>query len=156
MARILLIVVIILSVGIMGGGVASVVLGQTNSSDVKANLVSEQVPLTGGNGQIITTSAQARLQAETIKGHRAAMAPTYTQLLGGKKFDPANPLEVTYVTAMDLENSLNVAVLAYGVTSVLTFNGVLMIAIGIALLAVAVVVWRFRRRLFSRQALQTS
>ncbi len=153
MVRILLIVGIILSLAVFGGGVASVAVGQVNAADVKANLVSEQVPLSGAtDGTIISNSAQARLQAETIKGHREKMAPTYTQLLGGKKFDPTNPQQVSYVTAMDLENSLNLAVLAFGVTTVLKFNGVILMVVGIALLGLVITVWRTRRRAALREA----
>jgi len=45
---------------------------------------------------------------------------------------------------MNLEDSMNLAVLGFGVTTVLTLIGVLAIIIGIALIAVSMAVWLYR------------
>ncbi len=64
--------------------------------------------------------------------HRRGIAPTYSDLLNGERFDPTNPKQLTYAQAMNLQNALTSAVLAFGLTSVLTLYGALLIVAGIA------------------------
>jgi hypothetical protein len=92
---------------------------------------------------VVTNAAQARLAADTLDKHRKAIAPSYSALLNGQKFDPTNLKELTYAQAMNLEDSLNLAVLGFGVTTVLTFNSIVLILIGVALIVVSMSVWLY-------------
>jgi len=53
---------------------------------------------------------------------------------------------LTYAQGINLQNSLNLAALAFGLTTVLTFNGILFIVIGLALIVVSLAVWLYHHR----------
>lgn len=91
----------------------------------------------------INNAASAQLAADTIATHRREIAPTYQALLNGKQFDPTNPKELTYVQAMNLENYLYTAVLAFGLIDVTLAAGGFMIIVGLALLLLGFAVYRF-------------
>ncbi len=81
-------------------------------------------------GQIVDNEQSALNAANTIRGHRHSIAPTYNGLLGGKQFDPTNPTEITYMQALNLENYLYLAVLTFGVITIAEGAGVFMIITG--------------------------
>jgi hypothetical protein len=84
-------------------------------------------------GEIIDTAKEAQIAADTIREHRHTIAPTYGDLLAGSKhFDPTDPTQLTYTTALTLEDYLYLAVLGFGVTQVVIGSGVFMIIAGIA------------------------
>ena len=95
---------------------------------------------------VITNESQARLAADTLASHLKKIAPSYADLLGGKTFDPTNPTQVTYVTGMNLEGQMNLAALAFGLTTVLTFFGAVLLAIGIVLLIVGIDIFFYHVR----------
>jgi hypothetical protein len=86
------------------------------------------------------------LAADTLAEHLKKIAPSYSDLLGGKRFDPTNPTQITYVTGMNLQGQMNLAALAFGLTTVLTFFGIVLIVIGIVLLIVGVDIYFFHIR----------
>jgi len=90
----------------------------------------------------INNMNDAQKAADTIAGHRRAIAPTYQDLLGGGKFDPTNPKDLTYAQAMNLENYLYMAVTAFGLVQVTTASGVFMVVTGIALGGTGVALYR--------------
>jgi len=79
--------------------------------------------------------------ADVIKEHRHAIAPTYQDLLAasGGKFDPTNPIDITYGQAINMENYLYLGVLAFGVAQIVIASGVFMLIMGIALLGIGLV-----------------
>jgi hypothetical protein len=81
----------------------------------------------------IQTADDAQKAADTIAGHRRSIAPSYQDLLGNGKFDPTNPKDLTYAQAMNLENYLYMAVLAFGLVQVVLAAGAFMIVTGVAL-----------------------
>jgi hypothetical protein len=90
-----------------------------------------------GNPQASTTiksAADAQAAADIISTHRRTIAPTYQDLLAGGKFDSANPKHLTYAQAMNLENYLYMAVLAFGLVQVVLGAGAFMLITGLALL----------------------
>jgi hypothetical protein len=91
----------------------------------------------------INDTASAQKAADTIASHRRSIAPTYQDLLGGKQFDPTNPTQLKYVQAMNLENYLYMAVVAFGLIDVTMAAGGFMIIAGIALILLALAVYRF-------------
>jgi hypothetical protein len=123
-------------------------LGVTNSRSVSNHLKEQKVSFrifdeNAPADALITNASQARKAADTIAGHLQKIAPTYADLLGGKKFDPTNPTQLTYVTGMNLEGQMNLAALAFGLTTVLTFVGIVLIVIGIVLLIVGADIYFF-------------
>lgn len=146
MKRVFVIVAIVLAVVVIGSGIAGIAIGQAKSHNLSNRLQTEAVSLrtfdtNAPASAIVTNAKEAQLAADTLDKHRKSIAPTYAALLNGQKFDPTNPKELTYAQAMNLEDSMNLAVLGFGVTTVLTLVGVLMIVLGVALLAISMAVW---------------
>ncbi len=148
MVRPMSIVVIILGlIGIIIGGVF-VGLGFAKNQLLTTRMNVENVTLALDPNQPnvytqINNAASAQKAADTIAGHRRKIAPTYQALLGGKQFDPTNPTQLEYVQAMNLENYLYTAVLAFGLIDVTLAAGVFMIVAGIALFLLGFAVYRF-------------
>jgi hypothetical protein len=90
----------------------------------------------------VNNAAEAQAAADTIASHRRAIAPTYQDLLGGGKFDPTNPTDLTYAQAMNLENYLYMAVAAFGLVQVALASGVFMVITGVAIGITGFTVWR--------------
>jgi hypothetical protein len=84
----------------------------------------------------INNAEDAQKAADVIASHRRSIAPTYQDLLGGKQFDPTNPKQITYSQAMNLENYLYMAVMAFGLVQVVLAAGAFMIIAGIALILI--------------------
>ena len=146
MKKISIIVALVLAVVVIGSGIAGIAIGQAKSHNLSSRLKTEAVSLrtfdtNAPADAIVTNAAQAQLAADTLDKHRKLIAPTYAALLNGQKFDPTNPKDLTYAQAMNLEDSMNLAVLGFGVTTVLTLIGVLMIVLGVALVAISMAVW---------------
>ena len=146
MKKIFIIVALVLAVVVIGSGIAGIAIGQAKSHNLSSRLATEAVSLrtfdtNAPADAVVTNAAEAQLAADTLDKHRKSIAPTYAALLNGQKFDPTNPKELTYAQAMNLEDSMNLAVLGFGVTTVLTLIGVLMIVLGIALAAISMAVW---------------
>jgi len=83
--------------------------------------------------QLIDSEKTAQLAGDTIRSHRRKIAPSYVDLLGGKHFDPTNPKDLIYAQALNMENYLYLAVLAFGLIDVVYASGGFMILTGIAL-----------------------
>jgi len=130
--------IIVLAVVVIVCGGLAIYLGHTNSESVANRLAVEKVSLrifdqNAPADAIITNASEARKAADTLNEHRKKIAPTYSNLLGGKKFDPTNPTELTYEMGMVLEGQMNMASLAFGLTTVLTFFGAVLVIIGFVL-----------------------
>jgi hypothetical protein len=151
MRNVLTIGIIVLAVVVIACGAVSIVLGQTNSHAVSNHLKDQKVSLrifdeNAPADALITNASQARLAADTFAEHLKKISPSYSDLLGGKKFDPTNPTQLTYVTGMNLEGQMNLAALAFGLTTVLTFFGAVLIVIGVVLLLVGVDIFFYHIR----------
>ncbi|MGB8706512.1 MAG: hypothetical protein WCD72_00980 [Dehalococcoidia bacterium] len=104
--------------------------------------------ITGSNAnQIIDSAETAQIAGDTVRGHRHGIAPTYSDLLAGGKFDPANPKDVTYAQAINLENYLYLGVLSFGVTTIAMATGGYMIVIALALGSIGFVLLRLAQNL---------
>jgi hypothetical protein len=143
--------VIVLAVVVIACGVVSVVLGQTTASSVTDRLKKENVSLqvfdtSAPAGAVVTNAAEAQKAADTLNEHRKKIAPTYSDLLGGKRFDATNPTQLTYEMGMVLEGQMNMAVMAFGLTTVLTFFGAVLMVIGVVLLIIGVDIFFYHVR----------
>jgi len=145
-SRYLAIVVLLLGVVSLAIGAAFIVQGQAKAAFLRDALQQEQVTLGVAGGGIIDTAAEAQAAADTVRSHRHAIAPSYSDLLGSGRFDPTNPLHLTYAQAINLENTLYLAVLGFGLTDVVIASGAFMIVTGIALGGTGVVLFHLARR----------
>jgi hypothetical protein len=95
----------------------------------------------------INNAAEAQAAADTIASHRRAIAPSYQDLLdmGNGRFDPTNPVDLTYAQAMNLENYLYMAVTAFGLIQVTIAAGVFMAVTGLALIGGGLLLYRMNR-----------
>jgi hypothetical protein len=87
----------------------------------------------------INNADDAQKAADLIASHRRSIAPSYQELLGGQQFDPTNPKDLTYAQAMNLENYLYMAVMAFGLVQVVLAAGAFMLIVGIALILIGLV-----------------
>jgi len=94
--------------------------------------------------EIIDSLPEAMKAGDTIREHRRGIAATYEELLGGGPFDATNPQHLTYAQAMNLENYLYLAVVAFGLTQAVMASGVFMVITGIALGSTGIVLYRLR------------
>ena len=97
-------------------------------------------------GNVIDTAEEAQKVADTIKAHRRSIATTYNDLLKGGQYDPNNPQHVVYTQAINLENYLYMAVLAYGLTTVVLTSGVTLVIVGLCLVLIGLALHSLRRK----------
>ncbi len=83
---------------------------------------------------------------DTIREHRRGIAPSYSDLLGDGRYDPTDPQQLTYAQALNLENYLYLAVVAFGLTQSVIVSGVFMVVTGLALGGTGVVLYRLGQR----------
>jgi uncharacterized membrane protein SpoIIM required for sporulation len=86
-----------------------------------------------GKDVVIDNAEKAEKAGDTVREHRHNIAPTYGDLLGGDKFNPTDPRQLTYAQALNLENYLYLAVATFGLITVVIGSGAFMIINGIAL-----------------------
>jgi hypothetical protein len=91
----------------------------------------------------VTDAASAQKVADKIAADRRAIAPTYQDMLAGGRFDPTNPKEVSYAQAMNLENYLYMAVMAFGLTQSVMGSGAYMVVTGLAVILIGLALFRF-------------
>jgi hypothetical protein len=91
---------------------------------------------------MVTNAASAQAVADKIAADRRAIAPTYQDALGGGRFDPTNAKEVSYAQAMNLENYLYTAVMAFGLVQVVMGSGAYMVVVGLAVGLLGIAVYR--------------
>jgi hypothetical protein len=152
MSRYLAILVLIL--GVVGMVVGSVFIAQAIEKDnwMREAMRVEQVTLSLSDeqiaaGQVIDSLEEAQIAGDTIREHRRNIAPTYEDLLGGGRYDPTDPKQLSYAQALNMENYLYLAVLGFGVTTVIIGTGVFMVITGFALGVTGVVLFRLSGRI---------
>jgi len=144
--------IMVLLAGVVGVVIGSVFITQAVEKNnwmkeamrveqVTFSLAEEQI----AEGEVIDTAEEAQVAGDTIKEHRRNIASTYEDLLGGGRFDPTNLKQLSYAQALNMENYLYLAVLGFGVTTVIIGTGAFMIIMGIALGATGVVLLRLTK-----------
>jgi hypothetical protein len=107
------------------------------------NIKLSDLGVTGSRAsEVIDSQETAQIAGDTVRGHRHSIAPSYTALLGGEKYNPLNPTEASYAQALNLENYLYLAVLSFGVTDIAMAAGGFMIVMALALGAIGFVFLR--------------
>jgi len=146
-----------LAIGVLLLGVVAVVIGAVfigqgvlkNNQLVEAMRL-EQVTL-GIEGveledEVIDSLGEAQKAGDTVREHRRGIAPSYSNLLGGEPYNPADLQQLTYAQALNLENYLYLAVVAFGLTQSVTASGAFMLLMGIALGGTGLVLYRLSGR----------
>jgi hypothetical protein len=133
--------VIVLGIIGLAMGIVFVQQGFAQENWLVQAMKQEQITLPGTN-TIVDNEATARAAGDIVREDRRQIAPTYGDLLGGGKFDPTNPKDLSYAQALNLENYLYLAVTAFGVFTVVKATGAFMIVTGLALGASGYGIWR--------------
>jgi len=138
--RIKYLAILVISIGVVAFLIGGVVIYQAME---KESWMKDAMRLEGvtlglseeaiADGNIIDTPEEAQAAGDIIRGHRANIARTYGDLLGGERFDPANPEHLVYAQALNMENYLYLVVLGFGVTTVALGMGAFMVIVGVAL-----------------------
>ena len=97
-------------------------------------------------GQVIDSLEEAKTAGDTVREHRRGIASTYEDLLGGERFNPADQKQLTYAQALNLENYLYLAVVAFGLVQSVIAGGVFMVVTGVALGGTGVVLYQLGGR----------
>jgi len=123
-------------IGVVIGGVF-IGLGISRNAQLREAMRVEHVTLgiEGAEleGKVIDSLGEAQKAGDTIREHRRGIAPTYSDLLGEGRYDPTDPNQLTYAQALNLENYLYLAVVAFGLTQSVIASGIFMVITGIAL-----------------------
>lgn len=98
-------------------------------------------------GEVIDSLGEAQTAGDTIREHRRGIAPTYSDLLGGGQYNPEDPEQLSYAQALNLENYLYLAVVAFGLTQSVMASGAFMVVTGIAIIVTGVVLYRLRQKI---------
>ncbi len=148
--RYMALVVLVIGLTSMGIGIGFVVEAQVKSNWMKQQMRDEKITLglsadAIARGDVVDTAAEAQKAADTIRQHRHDNFGTYNEVLGGQPFNPADPKQVEYMQALNLENYLYLAVSGFGLATVVLASGVFMIIVGIALGAGGFIMFRLAR-----------
>jgi len=146
-----------LAIGVSVLGVVAVVIGAifigqgvAKNNQLVAAMQEEQVTLgieaAEQKGEVIDSLGEALKAGDTIREHRRGIAATYGDLLGGGRYDPTNSQHLTYTQALNLENYLYLAVVAFGLTQSVTASGAFMVIAGLALGGTGLVLYRLSGR----------
>jgi hypothetical protein len=145
--------IIVLLLGLVGLGVggAFIGIGVAKNNQVATSLRAEKVTLgisaeDVAKGQVVDTMSEAQKAADTLTTHRRSIAPTYSDLLGGAKFDPSNLKQLSYAQGMNLQNYMYTAVLAFGLAQSIIANGAFMIATGLALVVAGFAIFKLGKK----------
>jgi hypothetical protein len=146
------IVVALLGIAAIVIGAVFVGLGMSRNNELVQAMRQEKVALgieqsDAQAGQVIDSLGEALKAGDTIREHRRSIAPSYSDLLAGGQYDPTNPRQLTYSQAMNLENYLYLAVVAFGLTQAVMGNGAFMVLTGLALVGTGVVLYRVTQKL---------
>jgi len=140
-----LMVILLAVVGVVIGSVF-IGLGFAKDGELKEAMRVEHVTLgiEGGEtaGSVIDTLEEAQAAGDTIREHRRGIAASYEDLLGEGRYDPTNPSHLTYAQALNLENYLYLAVVAFGLTQAVMGSGAFMVVASIALGGTGVMLYR--------------
>jgi hypothetical protein len=146
----------VLMLGIVGIIVGAVFLGlgAARNAELKGAMQQEQITLgiegaELGEGEVIDSAREAQIAGDTVREHRHGIAPTYGDLLGDEKYDPTNPLQLTYAQALNLENYLYLAVAAFGLVQVVLGAGAFMIIAGFGLLGTGLALYQLNKHIVS-------
>jgi len=134
-------VVILFGVIALAMGIVFVQQGFDKETWLVQAMKQEQIKMPDESGAVVDSAALARVAGDLVREHRRGIAPTYGDLLGGERFNPTDPKQLTYAQALNIENYLYLAVTAFGVFTVVKATGAFMIVMGLALGTTGYALW---------------
>lgn len=149
-SKAVMLVVLLVGLICVAAGGTFIGLGADKYFYLKSTMEEERITL-GINdsrlakGEVVDTMDEAQIAGDIVRSHRHDIAPTYGDLLGGERYDPTDPEQLSYAQAMNIENYLYLAVSSYGITYLTMGIGAALVAIGAALIAVAVLIYRWMK-----------
>ena len=149
LTRSLVLVVLFVGVVAIVMGAVFISLGVSRDNQLKEAMRVEHVTLgieSELEGEVIDSLPEAQKAGDAIREHRRGIAMSYSDLIGEGRYDPTNPEHLTYAQALNLENYLYLAVVAFGLTQAVTATGVFMVITGIALGGTGVVLYRLNQK----------
>jgi hypothetical protein len=148
-----LIAIAVLSIAVILFSVGGVFLGVSipKNNYVATSLRAQQVTLgltqqQISAGKFVDNAQEAQVAAQTFATHLKSIAPNYGALTvknSSGKFDPTNPVDVDYAQGLNLENSMNMAVLGFGVVQETMITGIVIMVIGLAIGGVGSLLFRY-------------
>lgn len=147
MNRLLPVIIIILGAASLVLGAFFIYQGVSKNDYLTRSAKAEKITLgltpdQAAAGQVDESAAQLQAASEKVAADRHSIAPTYNDLLAGKYFNLEDPKQLTWSQALNLENSLNLAVLAFGVVQIAEGIGAFMVIVAVALWLTGIVLWR--------------
>jgi hypothetical protein len=115
------------------------------AQQVTLGLSQEQI----AKGELVDNAQTAQVAADTLAEHLQSIAPTYGDLMAKNKtgkYDPTNPSNLSYTQGLNMENSLNLAVLGFGVIQETMATGAALIVIGLGVGATGSVLFILSRK----------
>ena len=140
-ARLLAMLVVVLGIiGILAGGAFIGLAVQKNTQvtdmlreqQITVGLTKDQISA----GQVVDSPQKVQAAADTIAAHLKSISPSYNVLMASSttgKYDPTNPTDLDYAQGMNIANSLNLAVLGYGVIQETMGTGAVLIVLGLGI-----------------------
>ena len=126
------ILVLIFAIVSLVMGIVFIQQGFAKESFLVEAMKQEQITFEGVDG-FVDSAKDAQIAGDTVREHRHGIAPTYGDLLGGERFNPTEPMQLSYAQALNLENYLYLAVASFGVFTIAKVVGVFMVVMGLAL-----------------------
>lgn len=131
----LAVMVTVLAVVSLVMGIVTIVQGSSAKAKIAEELRAEDVtlglPKEGEpgykEGNVVDTAAEAQAAQDMIEKHLRENFGTYGDTERG------SPERATYITGTTLRNSLNLAVMGFGVSTIAILSGVFMVIMGVAL-----------------------
>jgi len=145
MSRYLAVVVLFLGVASLAIGVVFVQQGVAAKGMIVEELDAEKVTLgidenAASHGDVVDTAREAQVAQDILEEHLRDDYGTYGDTERG------SPERATYLDGTILRNSLNLAIMGFGVSTIVTTSGVFMIITGIALGATGAAMLGLARR----------
>ena len=153
-SKLIALVVMVLGLVNVAVGITFIAIGADKHQYLISTMKTEQITLgipdqSIAQGEVIDTMGEAQIAGDIVRSHRHQIAPTYGDLLGGEKFDPGDPRQLTYAQAMNIENYLYLAVASFGLTYLSVGAGVALLLGGIAVIGVALLLYAWARRAYA-------
>lgn len=136
-----ILVIVLGIIGVAMGGFF-VTLGFQKANMITDKMVEQNITYTGAGGEItgaIDTPQEAQVMADVLAEHSAALG-NYSQLARD------DPKRAQILQAMTMENSLEMAVMGFGLTDVVKGTGAFMVLVGGTLALIGIVSVRSRKQ----------
>ncbi len=153
-SRLIAVAVLILGLVNVGVGGTFIGIGFSKQHYLKTAMAEEMITteLTDEQiaaGEVVDTMSEAQRAGDLVREHRHGIAASYEELLAGGRYDPTNLQQLTYAQAMNIENYLYLASASWGITYMALGVGAALVLAGIALMAIAFVIYRWARRVYA-------